>query len=255
MRVEEFDYDLPKELIAQDPLEQREMARLLTVSKETGELSHNIFKDIIDMLNPGDCLVLNNTRVIPARLIGTKEETGGAIEMLLLKRMGKDDWEVALKPGKRAKIGAKFEFGPNKELKAEILDIVEGGNRIVRFTYEGLFENVLDKLGQIPLPGYITKELENKEMYQTVYAKYDGSAAAPTAGLHFTNELLSEIEKKGVDLAFVTLHVGLGTFRPVKVENIEDHTMHSEFFIINAKYDVCDTSLQRVAKLRNFIQK
>lgn len=233
MKLEEFDYELPKNLIAQFPLEDRSAARLLTLKKDTGEIEHKIFKDIIDYLNPGDCLVLNNTKVIPARLIGKKEKTGGAIEMLLLKRLNACDWEVALKPGKRAKEGARFEFGPNAELKAEVLKIVEGGNRIVRFFYDGIFENVLDKLGQIPLPGYITKELENKEMYQTVYAKFDGSAAAPTAGLHFTEQLLEKIKEKGVEIAFVTLHVGLGTFRPVKVENIEEHKMHTEHFCID----------------------
>ena len=233
MRVEDFDYNLPLELIAQEPLSDRSSSRLLTLDKVTGKTEHKTFTDITGMLKEGDCLVLNNTRVIPARLIGTKEETGGAIEMLLLKRVNTTDWEVALKPGKRAKVGARFCFGPENELKAEILEIVEGGNRIVRFTYEGLFENVLDKLGQIPLPGYITKELTDKERYQTVYAKYDGSAAAPTAGLHFTEELLSKIRDMGVKIAFVTLHVGLGTFRPVKVDNIEEHTMHSEYFIIS----------------------
>lgn len=232
MRVEDFDYELPPELIAQEPLADRSSSRLLTLDKVTGEREHKTFTDILDMLNKGDCLVLNNTRVIPARLIGTKKETGGAIEMLLLKRKNTTDWEVALKPGKRAKVGAEFCFGPENELTAEILEIVEGGNRIVRFSYDGLFENVLEKLGQVPLPGYITKKLEDKERYQTVYAKYDGSAAAPTAGLHFTNELLDKIRAKGVNIAFVTLHVGLGTFRPVKVENIEEHEMHSEYFII-----------------------
>lgn len=233
MKLEEFDYDLPKEFIAQEPLKDRAAAKLMVLSKETGEISHRIFRDIADMINPGDCLVLNDTKVIPARLIGTKEKTGGAIEMLLLKRINTTDWEVALKPGKRAKEGARFEFGENGELRAEILSIVEGGNRMVRFEYEGLFENVLDKLGQIPLPGYITKELGDKTMYQTVYAKYDGSAAAPTAGLHFTEELLDKIRSKGADTAFVTLHVGLGTFRPVKTENIEEHKMHSEHFQIS----------------------
>jgi len=232
MRVEDFDYELPPELIAQEPLADRSSSRLLTLDKVTGEREHKTFTDILDMLNKGDCLVLNNTRVIPARLIGAKKETGGAIEMLLLKRKNTTDWEVALKPGKRAKVGAQFVFGPEEELTAEILEIVEGGNRIVRFSYDGLFENILEKLGQVPLPGYITKKLEDKERYQTVYAKYDGSAAAPTAGLHFTNELLDKIRAKGVNIAFVTLHVGLGTFRPVKVENIEEHEMHSEYFII-----------------------
>ncbi len=234
MKLEEFDYDLPEELIAQEPLTDRAAARLMVLSKDTGEIRHRIFSDVTEYLNPGDCLVLNDTRVIPARLIGTKEKTGGAIEMLLLKRKNTTDWEVALKPGKRAKEGARFEFGENGELKAEILEIVEGGNRIVRFYYDGLFENVLDRLGQVPLPGYIKKELGDKEMYQTVYAKYSGSAAAPTAGLHFTNGLLDKIREKGIDTAFVTLHVGLGTFRPVKVENIEEHKMHSEHFIIDS---------------------
>lgn len=233
MKVDEFDYDLPKELIAQEPLADRASSRLLVLNKNTGEIGHHVFGDVLDYLDPGDCLVLNNTRVIPARLIGAKEDTGGAIEMLLLKRINTTDWEVALKPGKRAKPGARFVFGAGAELTAEIMEIVEGGNRIVRFYYDGLFENILDKLGQVPLPGYITKELKDKERYQTVYAKYDGSAAAPTAGLHFTKELLKKIEDKGVRLAYVTLHVGLGTFRPVKVENIEDHIMHTEFFRID----------------------
>lgn len=234
MKLEEFDYDLPEELIAQEPLTDRAAARLMVLSRKTGEISDKVFTNVLDYLDPGDCLVLNDTRVIPARLIGTKEKTGGAIEMLLLKRNNTTDWEVALKPGKRAKEGARFEFGENGELKAEILKIVEGGNRIVRFYYDGLFENVLDRLGQVPLPGYIKKELGDKEMYQTVYAKYSGSAAAPTAGLHFTNELLDKIREKGVETAFITLHVGLGTFRPVKVENIEEHQMHSEHFIIDS---------------------
>ncbi|MDP4133573.1 MAG: tRNA preQ1(34) S-adenosylmethionine ribosyltransferase-isomerase QueA [Bacillota bacterium] len=238
MKLEEFDYYLPKELIAQEPLKDRSASRMLTLSKETGKIEHKSFKDIAGMLNAGDCLVLNDTKVIPARLIGEKAETGGAIEMLLLKRKNTTDWEVALKPGKRAKVGVEFVFGPEKELKATILSIAEGGNRIVRFSYEGLFENVLERLGQVPLPGYITKKLEDKTRYQTVYAKYDGSAAAPTAGLHFTEELLSQIKEKGVRLAFVTLHVGLGTFRPVKVEIIEEHKMHSEYFIINE--EACD---------------
>lgn len=233
MKLEDFDYELPESFIAQEPLEDRAAAKMLVLSKETGETEHRIFSEVTQFLKPGDCLVLNDTRVIPARLIGTKEVTGGAIEMLLLKRINTTDWEVALKPGKRAKEGARFEFGENGELKAEILSIVEGGNRIVRFEFEGLFENVLDRLGQIPLPGYIKKELGDKEMYQTVYAKYSGSAAAPTAGLHFTDELLEKIRAMGVETAFVTLHVGLGTFRPVKVENIEEHTMHSEHFVID----------------------
>lgn len=233
MKLEDFDYELPEEFIAQEPLDDRAAAKLMVLSKESGAIEHRVFSEVTSLLKPGDCLVLNDTRVIPARLIGTKEKTGGAIEMLLLKRINTTDWEVALKPGKRAKEGARFCFGENGELKAEILSIVEGGNRIVRFEFSGLFENVLDRLGQIPLPGYIKKELGDKEMYQTVYAKYSGSAAAPTAGLHFTEELLKKIREMGVDTAFVTLHVGLGTFRPVKVENIEEHTMHSEHFFID----------------------
>lgn len=234
MKLEDFDYELPEEFIAQEPLDDRAAAKLMVLSKESGAVEHRVFSDVTSLLKPGDCLVLNDTRVIPARLIGAKEKTGGAIEMLLLKRINTTDWEVALKPGKRAKEGARFCFGENGELKAEILSIVEGGNRIVRFEFSGLFENVLDRLGQIPLPGYIKKELGDKEMYQTVYAKYSGSAAAPTAGLHFTDELLDKIRGMGVDTAFVTLHVGLGTFRPVKVENIEEHTMHSEHFFIDS---------------------
>lgn len=233
MKVDEFDYELPKELIAQEPLSDRASSRLLTLSKASGAVAHHSFRDILGLLESGDCLVFNDTRVIPARLIGAKKDTGGAIEMLLLKRKNTDDWEVALKPGKRAKIGTRFVFGPDGELEAEIIDIVEGGNRMVRFSYEGLFENVLEALGEVPLPGYITKKLNDKERYQTVYAKYDGSAAAPTAGLHFTEELLRELQDKGVRLAFITLHVGLGTFRPVKVETIEEHVMHTESFVIS----------------------
>ncbi len=233
MKLEDFDYELPEEFIAQEPLTDRAAAKLMVLSRESGSIEHKVFSEVTSLLKPGDCLVLNDTRVIPARLIGAKEKTGGAIEMLLLKRINTTDWEVALKPGKRAKEGARFCFGENGELKAEILSIAEGGNRIVRFEFSGLFENVLERLGQIPLPGYIKKELGDKEMYQTVYAKYSGSAAAPTAGLHFTEELLKKIREMGVDTAFVTLHVGLGTFRPVKVENIEEHTMHSEHFFID----------------------
>jgi len=229
MRVSEFYYDLPQELIAQEPLEDRKQSRLMVVDKETGIIEHKIFKEIIEYINPGDCLVLNDTRVIPARLLGNKEDTGGKIEFVLLKNAGKDIWEVILKPGKRAKPGSRFVFGSG-ELKAEILDIVDGGNRIVRFEYDGVFEQILDKVGIMPLPPYITKKLEDKERYQTVYSKHKGSAAAPTAGLHFTKELLEQIKQKGVDIAYVTLHVGLGTFRPVKVENIFDHKMHSEYY-------------------------
>ena len=232
MKTSDFSYDLPQELIAQIPLADRASSRLMVLSKETGEIKHKVFKDIIEYLNPGDCLVLNNTRVIPARLYGEKEHTGGKIEFLLLNRKSEKEWEVILKPGKKAKPGARFVFGGGK-LKAEVIETVNEGNRIVRFEYDGLFENVLDELGEMPLPPYITEKLKDKDRYQTVYSKHEGSAAAPTAGLHFTNELLSEIEAKGVEIAYVTLHVGLGTFRPVKVENAEEHKMHSEFYVID----------------------
>ncbi|MEY8000342.1 tRNA preQ1(34) S-adenosylmethionine ribosyltransferase-isomerase QueA [Clostridium sp. Mt-5] len=229
MKVIDFDFYLPKELIAQHPLKQRDEARLMVLDKNTGNIEHKVFKDIIDYLNPGDCLVLNDTRVLPARLIGNKEGSGGKMEILLLKRNEDDSWETLVKPGRRARVGDKFDFG-NGELKAEIVKIKEDGNRIVKFEYKGIFEEVLDKLGQMPLPPYIKEKLEDKEMYQTVYSKEEGSAAAPTAGLHFTKKLLKEIEEKGIKLAFLTLHVGIGTFRPVKVENIEDHDMHSEYY-------------------------
>lgn len=229
MKITDFDYYLPKELIAQYPLEKRDEARLMVLDKETGNVDHKVFKDIIGYLNPGDCLVLNDTRVLPARLIGAKEGSGGKMEILLLKRMPDGTWETLVKPGKRAKVGSRFDFGDG-ELKAEIVEVKEDGNRIVKFEHEGIFEEVLDRLGQMPLPPYIKAKLENKEMYQTVYSKEEGSAAAPTAGLHFTKELLKKIEDKGVKIAFLTLHVGLGTFRPVKVENIEDHNMHSEYY-------------------------
>ncbi len=229
MKTSDFKYELPQELIAQIPLEDRSSSKLLVVDKKTGERQHKTFKDIKDFLNPGDCLVLNNTRVLPARLIGEKENTGGKIEFLLLSRKSEREWEIIVKPGKKAKPGARFEFGGGK-LRAEVLDTVNDGNRIVRFEYEGLFENVLDELGEMPLPPYITAKLEDRERYQTVYSKHNGSAAAPTAGLHFTPELLSEIEAKGVEIAYVTLHVGLGTFRPVKVDDVENHKMHSEFY-------------------------
>jgi len=208
------------------------MSRLLVLDKNTGSMEHRIFKDILEYINEGDCLVLNDTRVIPARLLGEKEGTGGKIEFVLLKKMENDVWEVILKPGKRAKPGSRFAFGDGA-LKAEVLQIVEEGNRLVRFEYDGVFEEVLDRVGIVPLPPYITKRLEDSERYQTVYSKHKGSAAAPTAGLHFTKELLKEIENKGVDIAYVTLHVGLGTFRPVKVEVIEEHKMHSEYYSIN----------------------
>lgn len=232
MKVTDFDFYLPEELIAQHPMEKRDEARLMVMNKENGEIEHKVFKDIIDYLETGDCLVLNDTRVLPARLIGSKEGTGGKIEFLLLKRVDKDTWETLVKPGKRAQIGTRFEFGEG-ELKAEVIGLGEEGSRIVKFQYEGIFEEVLDKLGQMPLPPYITEKLEDKEMYQTVYSREQGSAAAPTAGLHFTKELLEKIKEKGVNIAFLTLHVGLGTFRPVKVENIEEHNMHSEYYCMS----------------------
>ncbi|WHH59026.1 tRNA preQ1(34) S-adenosylmethionine ribosyltransferase-isomerase QueA [Petroclostridium sp. X23] len=232
MRLKDFYYDLPQELIAQEPLIDRQMSKLMTVDKKTGQIGHDVFRNIIDYLRSGDCLVLNDTRVIPARLSGVKEDTGGKIEFVLLHQTGKNEWEVILKPGRRAKIGSRFVFG-NGELKAEIKSIVNDGNRIVQFEYEGIFEQVLDRLGEMPLPHYITKRLEDRERYQTVYSKNKGSAAAPTAGLHFTDELLEKIKQKGVEVVFITLHVGLGTFRPVKVENIQQHKMHSEFYILN----------------------
>ncbi len=231
MNTEEFDYYLPEEKIAQTPLEDRTASKLLVLDKNTGEYRDEIFKNITSFLRKGDCLVLNNTRVIPARLYGAKKESGGAIEFLLLHRFSTDEWEVALKPGRKAKPGAVFEFGGGK-LQAEILEILEGGNRRVKFIYDGVFENVLEELGEMPLPHYIKEKLRDKERYQTVYSRYDGSAAAPTAGLHFTNELLAEIEKMGVKLAHLTLHVGLGTFRPVKVSDVTKHKMHSEHYIV-----------------------
>ncbi len=234
MNLHDFYYDLPEELIAQDPLSDRSSSRLMVLDKETGEVSHKVFKDIIDYLDPGDCLVINDTKVLPARLIGEKEGTGAAVEVLLLTRKNdlKDTWEVLVKPGKKARPGARIIFGGGK-LVGEIIDIVEEGNRLIQFTYDGIFEEILDELGQMPLPPYITHKLEDKNRYQTVYAKHQGSAAAPTAGLHFTPELLEAIEQKGVDIARVTLHVGLGTFRPVKVENILEHHMHSEFYMVD----------------------
>ena len=232
MKTSEFHYNLPEELIAQEPSIERQLSRLMVLDRASGSIEHKVFRDIIQYLNSGDCLVLNDTRVIPARLLGRREDTNGRIEFVLLKRISKDVWEVMLKPGRRAKKGTWFVFG-NGELKAEIIDVVEQGNRLVEFTYEGTFEQILDKTGVIPLPPYITKKLDDMERYQTVYSKCSGSAAAPTAGLHFTKELLKDIEGKGIEIAYVTLHVGLGTFRPVKVENISDHIMHSEFFSIN----------------------
>lgn len=232
MKTSDFYYDLPEELIAQDPLEDRTASRLLVLNRETGAVEHKIFSDVIDYLNEGDCLVINNTRVIPARLIGEKEGTGGKVEVLLLKRRANDVWETLVKPGKKLKPGAKITFGDGR-LRAEVLEVVEEGNRLVKFYYEGIFEEILDSLGEMPLPPYITHKLEDKEMYQTVYAKYDGSAAAPTAGLHFTKELLSKIEEKGIKIASITLHVGLGTFRPVKVDDVNNHHMHTEWYEVN----------------------
>lgn len=231
MDVKDFYYDLPEELIAQDPLEDRSSSRLMVLNKKTGDVEHKVFKDIIEYLEPGDCLVLNNTRVIPARLYGAKEGTDAKIEILLLKRKEKDVWETLVKPGKKCKIGTRINFGDGL-LVGEIIDIVEEGNRLIRFEYEGIFEEILDKLGQMPLPPYITHQLKDKNRYQTVYAKYDGSAAAPTAGLHFTPELLQQVRDKGVEIAEVTLHVGLGTFRPVKETDVLKHHMHSEFYQI-----------------------
>lgn len=232
MDVKDFDYDLPEELIAQDPLEDRSSSGLMVLDKKTGEVSHHIFKEIIKYLRPGDCLVLNNTKVIPARLYGVKEGTMAKIEILLLKRKQNDVWETLVKPGKKAKPGTKIIFGDGI-LTGEVIDVVDDGNRLIQFSYDGIFEEILDKLGQMPLPPYITHQLKDKNRYQTVYAKYDGSAAAPTAGLHFTKELLNEVKEKGVDIAEVTLHVGLGTFRPVKVDNVLDHHMHSEFYMVS----------------------
>lgn len=231
MRRQDFSFDLPQELIAQDPLKDRASSRLLVLDKKTGRTSHHVFREIKDYLNPGDCLVINDTKVIPARLIGSKIGTDAKIEILLLKRKSDNVWETLVKPGKKAKPGARISFGDGL-LIGEVIDVVEEGNRLVRFTYDGIFEEILDQLGQMPLPPYITHQLEDKDRYQTVYAKHSGSAAAPTAGLHFTPELLEEIRAKGVEIASVTLHVGLGTFRPVKVDNILEHHMHSEFYQI-----------------------
>ena len=231
MKTSDFYYDLPQELIAQDPLEDRSASRLMVLDKKTGKIQHHIFKEIVNYLNPGDCLVINDTKVIPARLYGAKVGTDAKIEVLLLKRKENNIWETLVKPGKKAKIGTKISFGEGL-LIGEVVDIVEEGNRLIQFTYEGIFEEILDKLGQMPLPPYITHQLKDKNRYQTVYAKHDGSAAAPTAGLHFTPELLEEIRAKGVNIAQVTRHVGLGTFRPVKVEDVTQHHMHSEFYVV-----------------------
>lgn len=229
MKTSDFAYDLPEELIAQDPLTDRASSRLMVLDKKTGERTHTDFHEIVHYLQKGDCLVINDTKVIPARLIGQKEGTGGRVEVLLLKRRENNIWETLVKPGKKARPGAKISFGGGL-LGAEVLEVVEEGNRLVQFSYEGIFEEILDQLGQMPLPPYITHELKDKNRYQTVYAKYEGSAAAPTAGLHFTEELLADIEKKGVSIARVTLHVGLGTFRPVKVEDVAEHHMHTEYY-------------------------
>lgn len=232
MNVNDYDYDLPEELIAQDPLEDRSSSRLMVLDRQTGDVEHRHFTDILEYLHPGDCLVINNTKVIPARLFGVKEDTQAKIEVLLLKRKENDIWETLVKPGKKAKPGTKLVFGDGL-LTAEVVDVVEEGNRLIQFHYDGIFEEILDQLGQMPLPPYITHQLKDKNRYQTVYAKYDGSAAAPTAGLHFTKELLQKVKDMGVDIAEVTLHVGLGTFRPVKVENVLDHHMHSEFYMVS----------------------
>lgn len=232
LKKSDFYFDLPQELIAQDPLEDRSSSRLLILNRESGEISHHVFREIIDYLNPGDCLVLNNTKVIPARLLGEREGTGAHVEVLLLKRREDDIWETLVKPGKKCRPGTRLVFGDGL-LKAKVLETVEEGNRLIRFEYEGIFEEVLDRLGEMPLPPYITHKLQDKNRYQTVYAKYEGSAAAPTAGLHFTEELLRRIEEKGVKTAYVTLHVGLGTFRPVKEENVLEHHMHSEFYQVS----------------------
>ena len=229
LKKSDFYFDLPQELIAQDPLEDRSSSKLLVLDKETGEMEHRVFHDIVEYLHEGDCLVLNNTKVIPARLMGTKKDTGATIEVLLLKRRENDIWETLVKPGKKAKPGTVITFGDGL-LTGTVVDIVDEGNRLIQFSYEGIFEEVLDKLGEMPLPPYITHKLQDKNRYQTVYAKYEGSAAAPTAGLHFTKELLAQVAAKGVKIAYVTLHVGLGTFRPVKEENVLEHHMHSEFY-------------------------
>ncbi|MCD8124943.1 MAG: tRNA preQ1(34) S-adenosylmethionine ribosyltransferase-isomerase QueA [Lachnospiraceae bacterium] len=231
MNVEDFDYELPEELIAQDPILDRSSSRLLVLDRETGAIEHRVFRDILEYLHPGDCLVLNNTRVIPARLYGTRVGTGASVEILLLKRREGDVWETLVKPGKKARPGTVLDFGG--QMQGTVLEVVEDGNRLIRFQYEGIFEEILDRLGEMPLPPYITHKLEDRERYQTVYARYDGSAAAPTAGLHFTQELLQEIRERGVEIAELTLHVGLGTFRPVKVETVEEHHMHSEFYRVD----------------------
>ena len=232
MKTKDFYYDLPEELIAQDPLEKREMSKLMVLDKKTGAIEHKVFKDVIEYLNPGDCLVINDTKVLPARLYGNRVSTGGMVEILLLKRVDKDVWECLVKPGKKAKIGNRIEFGEGK-LVGEIIDVVEEGNRLIKFEYDGIFEEILDEIGTMPLPPYIHHKLEDKNRYQTVYAMNNGSAAAPTAGLHFTKELLNKIEEKGIEVVRVTLHVGLGTFRPVKVDDVTNHHMHSEYYEVS----------------------
>ena len=234
LKTSDYFYELPPELIAQDPLEDRSSSRLMVLDQKTGAVSHHVFREIPSFLRPGDCLVLNNTRVIPARLMGVREETGGAVEVLLLKRRTGDVWECLVKPGKKARPGTRLAFGDGL-LHAQVEDVVEDGNRLIRFFYDGIWEEVLDRLGEMPLPPYITHKLQDKNRYQTVYAKFEGSAAAPTAGLHFTPELLDQIQDMGVELAYVTLHVGLGTFRPVKVENVKEHHMHSEYYQVSAE--------------------
>ena len=249
MKTSDFYYDLPEELIAQDPLEDRSSSRLMVLDRESGNISHHIFKDLIDYLNPEDCLVINDTKVIPARLYGVKEDTGAHIEILLLKRRENDVWETLVRPGKKAKPGTRLTFGDGR-LKAEVIDVVEEGNRLIHFEYEGIFEEILDQLGEMPLPPYITHKLQDKNRYQTVYAKHEGSAAAPTAGLHFTPELLAAIEAKGIRIARVTLHVGLGTFRPVKVEDVTQHHMHSEYYeILQSEADKINDAKKRGNKV------
>lgn len=233
MKVEDFNYELPKELIAQTPYDKRDEARLMVLDKKEQTIEHKIFRDVLEYLNPGDCLVINDTKVIPARLYG-KKDTGANVEFLLLKRLQGDEWEAMVRPGNKLKVGSRVEFGDGL-LKAEILEVMPGGNRRVKFEYQGIFNEILDQIGLMPLPPYITETLKDKDKYQTVYAKYEGSAAAPTAGLHFTDELLQKVREKGVEIAKVTLHVGIGTFRPVKVENVEEHEMHSEHFYIKAE--------------------
>lgn len=244
LKKSDFYFELPQELIAQDPLEDRSSSRLLVLDKESGQVSHHVFREVADYLHPGDCLVLNNTKVIPARLLGRREGTGAHVEVLLLKRKEADVWETLVKPGKKCKPGTRLVFGDGM-LRAEVLETVEEGNRLIRFLYEGIWEEVLDRLGEMPLPPYITHRLQDKNRYQTVYAKYEGSAAAPTAGLHFTAELLAEIEKKGVRIAYVTLHVGLGTFRPVKEDNVLEHHMHSEFYQVSPEAAECINDTKR----------